>query len=86
MYQFIKKMVEAAEITAIVCDICGHGIKITNNVPEEDFLNISKPWSETSIFPDEHHTWHMCQNCYKKIVDEYNPKIEVGKITTKTIS
>ena len=69
--EFYKNVfVSEKKIVDVVCNMCGEKIKkVDNNLC--DYLHIEKEWSYFSSMDNEKHSFDLCQDCYKKIINQF---------------
>jgi len=68
---------EAKELEIIICNKCGKEIKVHNDVPEEDSIEIQKRWGYFSKKDNEEHAFDLCEKCYDEFVADFQIPIEV---------
>ena len=65
----------------IICNVCGKSIpKNPNTDIFEDCLDIQKEWGYDSNYDNEVHTFHICQDCYKKFIKTFQIPIEISEM------
>lgn len=55
--------------TQVVCNKCGRGIEIKNDIPAEDYVNIHKEWGYFSKKDRTTVDFKLCEDCFDEIVN-----------------
>lgn len=61
----------------IICNKCGREIKIVNDIPREDFLEVSKQWGYFSKKDGKNYKFFMCENCVDELAATFKVPVEV---------
>lgn len=59
------------EIDEIVCNMCGRSSKKNELNYLEEFVEIHKKWGYHSEFDGEEHSFEICPDCYKKLIEQF---------------
>lgn len=62
-----KKQVTAEMITDVICDFCGKSCK---GVYDFEYATIDYNWGYGSKFDGDTGSYHMCDECFKKLKGE----------------
>lgn len=63
----------------ILCNSCGKRIIVKNGILMEDAFEATKEWGYFSHRDMETHHFNLCENCYDKMISEFQIPIEVRK-------
>lgn len=63
----------------IYCNSCGKKLKFENGILKEDALEATKEWGYFSKRDMEVHHFNLCEECYDKIISEFQIPVEVRK-------
>lgn len=62
-------------IKEIMCNMCGRFSKKNELGYFEEFVEVNKKWGYHSEFDGETHSFEMCPDCYKKLIDKFAVQI-----------
>lgn len=65
------------KIYKVKCNCCGKEIATDKYGYTSDYLSVNKRWGYNSSFDNENHSFDICENCYKKFIDNF--KIQITK-------
>lgn len=74
-YTVEKTIVEENKVTKIFCNKCGREIQ-----DREETFSANYEWGYFSDYDLEMHKFDLCQECYKKLISEFQIPIEKIKI------
>jgi Fe2+ or Zn2+ uptake regulation protein len=63
----------------IYCNSCGKSLKVENGILKEDAFEATKEWGFFSNRDMEVHHFNLCEECYEKLISEFQIPIEVRK-------
>lgn len=63
----------------IYCNCCGKSLKVKNGILMEDALEATKEWGYFSKRDMEVHHFNLCEECYDKLISEFQIPVEVRK-------
>ncbi len=66
------KIITTQTLHQVQCNCCGKILKTDAHNNIEDFLSVSKRWGYNSEFDNQIHSFDLCQQCYKKIIKNFN--------------
>lgn len=55
----------------IYCNACGKKIKAEKGILKEDVVRVEKEWGYFSKRDTEIHLFHLCEECYDKMVAKF---------------
>ena len=55
----------------IYCNACGKKIRAEKGILKEDVVRVEKEWGYFSKRDTEIHLFHLCEECYDKMVDKF---------------
>jgi hypothetical protein len=64
----------------IQCNQCGKVIVYGEGTNQEDFLTVKKEWGYFSRKDLELHEFHLCEDCYDKLVQHFQVPICIKTI------
>ncbi|MDF2944706.1 MAG: hypothetical protein K0S01_3564 [Herbinix sp.] len=63
----------------ICCNSCGKQLKFENGILKEDAFEATKEWGYFSERDMEVHHFNLCEECYDKLISEFQIPVEVRK-------
>ena len=63
----------------ISCNSCGKQLKFENGILKEDAFEATKEWGYFSERDMEVHHFNLCEECYDKLISEFQIPVEVRK-------
>ena len=63
----------------VCCNSCGKVLKIENGILREDAFEATKEWGYFSDRDTEVHHFNLCEECYNKMIAEFQIPVEVRK-------
>lgn len=68
-----------SEVIPICCNSCGKNFKVENGILKEDAFEATKEWGYFSERDMEVHHFNLCEECYDKLISEFQIPVEVRK-------
>ncbi|MDD3220093.1 MAG: hypothetical protein PHC41_04775 [Lachnospiraceae bacterium] len=61
----------------IYCNQCGKQLKMKNGYFHEGVCSVHQQWGYFSEKDGENHSFHLCEACYDKLVEQFLIPVEV---------
>lgn len=71
--------INLSEEIPICCNSCGKNLKVENGILKEDAFEATKEWGYFSERDMEVHHFNLCEECYDKLISEFQIPVEVRK-------
>lgn len=69
-------MVKNMEKQKVLCNKCGKEFKTENGILHDDGLFVTKDWGYFSRKDLQIHRFHLCEDCYDKLVESFLIPVE----------
>ncbi|MDR3239152.1 MAG: hypothetical protein LBT44_03580 [Clostridiales bacterium] len=67
--------VEQKELDSVVCNMCGKIVSKNRHGYIADSLSVEKTWSYESSWDGETHSFDLCMDCYRNLINAFTVKI-----------
>lgn len=61
----------------IYCNSCSKELKYENGILKEDAFEARKEWGYFSNWDTQIHSFNLCEECYKEIINKFQIPVEV---------
>lgn len=72
-----NKTIVVEKVCKVKCNCCGKEITADKHGYTSDYLSVNKKWGYGSDFDNENHSFDICEECYKSIINKF--KIPISK-------
>ncbi len=76
---FEKKIVTKKQVKYILCNKCGKKINFKHKFKRQDYLDVKKNWGYHSDYDGQVHSFQICRECYKELINSFEIKPKIKK-------